>query len=239
VQTFQVHIEEVRLGRGGLGLLNDDNGFLSLNYVAVDLWRVGGDHLLRLLLVLFNDLDSTVRSGLHLHTIYLGGDSLDLWLSGLLNGWLRLLALSVEVVFILQTTLVSGQNEAICTHSSPFGEPLELPLQLGEDRSQPPLQQRDHPLVILFLHGQFRLSQSPRLDRRCNRQFLQHPSPALDAVRELIGWPACVSEDRGKELVTLFDGGFHDFDPIVLRRAEPGTNIARKTLELPIDHGKK
>jgi len=55
----------------------------------------------------------------------------------------------------------------------------------------------------------------------------------------LIGWPAYVSENRGKELVALFGGAFHDFDPVVLHRAEPGANVARKGLERLIGGGKK
>lgn len=81
---------------------NDGDRFLPLDHMVIDLWRVNRGHLLRFLLVLFNDLDGAVRSGLHLHTIYLGGDSLNLWFGGLFHGWLGFFAMSVKVVFILK-----------------------------------------------------------------------------------------------------------------------------------------
>ena len=86
-------------------MFNDNDGFLALNHMTVDLRRVNRDHLLHLLVVLFNDFDSAIKSGLHLHTIYLGGDSLNLRLGRLFSGRLGLLVMSVEVVFILCTSL--------------------------------------------------------------------------------------------------------------------------------------
>ena len=115
-------------------MFDDNDGFLAFNYVAVDLRRVNGDHLLHLLLVLFDDLDSTIRSGLYLHTIDLSGDGLNLWLDRLLGGRFMLLVMSVEVVFVLNITLVLGHNIAgDMTYSGPLGESLELSLQLRKD----------------------------------------------------------------------------------------------------------
>lgn len=137
MHAFQVHSVEGRFrGRRGLFDNNDDDGLLVLNHMVVDLWRVDRDHLLRLLLVLFNDLDDALRSGLHLHTIHLSGNSLNLWFGGLFNGLLGLLAMSVKVVLILKIPSVLDRNTAgDVTHSSPLCEPLELPLQLREDRT--------------------------------------------------------------------------------------------------------
>lgn len=77
---------------------------MSLNWTAVNLWRVDGDHLLAML----NGLGGAIGSALYLHTIDGRGYSLDLWLRRLFNGWLGLLALPVEVAFILQFNSVRG-----------------------------------------------------------------------------------------------------------------------------------
>jgi hypothetical protein len=103
MHTFQIHIVEARFGgwRRRWGLLDDDDWFLSFNYMAVDLRRINGDRLFHLLLVLFDNLQSPIRSGLHLYTVYLGSDSLDLRLSRPLSGRLGLYFVSIEVVLIL------------------------------------------------------------------------------------------------------------------------------------------
>lgn len=80
---------------------NDNDRFLSLGCMAVNLWRIGGYRLLRLLLVLFDDLSGAVRRSLHLYTVYLSSDSLNLWLSRLLGGLSGLFSVYVKVIFIL------------------------------------------------------------------------------------------------------------------------------------------
>jgi len=108
VNTFQVHIVKLELRRGKWELFDDDR-FLPLNRMAVDLRRVDGDYLLYPLLVLFHDLNGAVGSGFHLHTIDLCGYGLNLWRRRLFNGWWGLLIFPIEVVFVLQMNSVPGQ----------------------------------------------------------------------------------------------------------------------------------
>lgn len=84
-------------------MFDDDNGFLFLSHITVSLRGISRDGLLRLLLVLFNNLDGTIGCSLHLHAVYLGSNSLDLWVKRLLDWWWWLGSLcgSIEVVLIL------------------------------------------------------------------------------------------------------------------------------------------
>jgi hypothetical protein len=102
VNTFQIHIIEARLRWRRWGLFDDDRDrFSSLNCVAVYLWRVDGYRQPYRFLVLFDNLHSAIRCNLHLHNVHMGSDSLDLGLNRLLGGWLGLLSVPIEVVFIL------------------------------------------------------------------------------------------------------------------------------------------